>query len=214
MLTLMQSTFADIITTVTESKTWDKLSASIQDTWIEHLDEAMGALANHNELTFRSEETQTFTINHYYEETLLKIKAQAKAINDAPADQSPEAAQNMQAQTEAIEQQLEVDTGFIARYAKGAKKDAQSMSVLELQVSLHCYSKVLTKRLFDSVALMARDMLVIQPHIHLSEIMQSSISDDDLQRALAEDGATTKKRMYHENALARLVEAQQKLGNF
>ena len=73
---------------------------------------------------------------------------------------------------------------------------------------------MLTKRLFDTSAVMARDMLVIQPHDVLSEVMQSSLTDEVLLQALAEDGTTAKKRARHEASVARLVEAQQKLKRF
>jgi hypothetical protein len=60
---------------------------------------------------------QVFTINHYYEETLISIKTEAKTINDskskiATGQRSIQDAVNLKKHTEELEERLELDPGF------------------------------------------------------------------------------------------------------
>jgi hypothetical protein len=212
--TLMQNTFAELLKTESESKTWDKLSEVVVETWTSHLEQSLKTLREHNQLTLEAECAQMFTLNHYYEETLLKIKRQAKELVETPevSDDTSERKKIMQ-RAQNLEQEHKLESGFIARYSEQAKTDAKELSVLELQVSLHCYSKVMTKRLNDNVALMARLLLINKPHEQLYDMMLA-LKDNTLKQALAEDASTVKKRKRHERAKAHLVKAQNTLRRF
>ena len=119
-----------------------------------------------------AEEKQVFTINHYYETTLCKVKAAAKKINQPPHPIGFQSGEEHVVDIPKIEEDLELDGGgFLARYAANAATGtADSIAVIELQLSLHCYVKVLLKRLCDSLPLMARSLLMIEPHEILHQL--------------------------------------------
>ena len=83
---------------------------------------------------------------------------------------------------------------------------------MELQLSLFCYTKVLLKRLCDGVALVARGKLMLEPSEKVHEIF-AGLTDEQLERAMAEPADVKKKRTRHEQAVRHLTEAQAKLNS-
>ena len=110
-----------------------------------------------------------------------------------------------------LEQELEISTGFIQRFSKGIGESNAHQSQLELHLSLHCFAKVATKRLFDIIPMLVRDVLVLKPSAQMSEMMHSACSDDELVAALAEDSTKAKKRASLLISIKRLEKSTAKL---
>lgn len=216
---LMIRTFGILVDEVSTSTIHaPQLREFVVEKWEHMLEGAMTILGDHNRLTFESEKNQTFTINHYYETTLQKVRATANEYNDINPSKNLLKTKEVldqwstfQTQVGAIEQELELENGFIGRYADSANnEDAQSLSLIELQLSLHCYVKVLLKRICDSAAMVARHLLMVAPHAKIPT-MVASVSDEDLKRVMAEDQAMANKRAKIERSIQRLQSSLEKL---
>ena len=79
---MMTQTFNSLVDSTEIAHHWEKLADLVKDAWNDKLQEARRELDLINERMMRCEHSQTFTINHYYEMTLKKVKEQAKYILD------------------------------------------------------------------------------------------------------------------------------------
>ena len=188
---LMKTTFERL---VDDAHTRPRLAEMAKEIWDEHLSKASSNLQKHNKLMFIAEQNQTFTINHYYEETLSKVKKLADDyIKMIKTTKQFDTLEQDLSHLEAAEKELDLPNGFIKRYAKTISVDALTHSVIELQLSLYCYVKVFLKRICDWGAIMARQILVLGPHSDIHN-MFGNISDPVLTKVLAEDKKATARR--------------------
>jgi hypothetical protein len=190
---------------------WPRLKQVLSDAWIAQLALAKEKTEELIAALLEAEAAQVYTQNHYYMDTINKIKIQAQKIREGAGGDDGGDDGKAVGETSQLEQSLEIDDGFIERFSNGVGESNASQARLELQVSLHCYAKVVSKRLFDTIPLIARQYLVLAPSQDFSEIMHSFCTDDDLEAALAEDGATAKKRAALERSIGRLDNSHKKL---
>ena len=138
-------------------------------------------------------EDYVFTVNHYYSMTIKKIHgaiAESKSTRSEPSlSAAPVAASDSSEEEEVL---LE----FIEKCAKAPSED--DSSCMEMQLSLHVYSKVLEKRNFDYVPMIVR-MHMIKPVYDLtnSDNLASFFHENmhtQLANALSESPIAVSKR--------------------
>ena len=103
------------------------------------------------------------------------------------------------------------EPGTSSNATTGSSAAAESVSVFEVQLSLHVYCKVLMKRILDHFGIMSRHLLMYDFHDNLTEMLSVAGSDEHLERALSEDVSTATKRATLEASVRNLVDAQKKL---
>ena len=103
--------------------------------------------------------------------------------------------------------------GFIKRFADAVGKSNEMQSQLELQISLHAYSKIMSQRLYDMIPMLARQSLVLKPHKEFSSLMHSACSDDTLLSVMAEDSMKKKKRLRLEERIQCFEQSRKMLSS-
>lgn len=206
---LMVSVVKTLLEAAQACTTWPRLQTFVEETWMYKMEEAKLAAQAHLETTLLAEKAQIWTLNPSYMETIAAVKAEAKIIRDEETLKCTDIEARKEA-TEELEERLGVGEGFIENYARAENSD---QALLELQLSLHCYANVVMARLFDSIPIAIRHLLVYEPHASFSEIMHGC-SDSDLERAMSEDPASAKSRARLERSKIRLDKALQKLASF
>jgi hypothetical protein len=227
MQEMMYGTASKLLTSVAEGMSLpEKMLLLCKDVLDSAFVEARASLDAHNELMLKAEQRQVFTINHYYEQTLSKIKEAAKDHREKKEAQNyhysneEENKKNLKNYdgTKIENTRLEGDhglpEGFIENYSNattGSNATTESVTVFEIQLSLHVYCKVLMKRILDHFGVLARHALIYDFQDHLTEMLSVAGSDELLERALSEDVSTATKRATLEASIRNLVDAQKKL---
>jgi hypothetical protein len=186
-----------------------KVEAILIDAWSSSLDAAKKETESLLTSIISAEAAQVYTQNHYYMDTIAKIRAEARLVKDLISN--GEEAEIDEASVKKAEDDLEVDSGFIRRYADVIGTSNEKQALMDLQVSLHVYSKVLMKRLFDIIPIIVRHGLVIKPHEMFNENIGRACSDEVLEVAFVEDQSLLKKRASLEASIERLKGSQAKL---
>jgi hypothetical protein len=186
-----------------------KIEAILIDAWSTSLDTAKKETESLFVSIISAESKQVYTQNHYYMDTIASIRAEAKAAKDSVSRGLLD-----QANVTKAEVKVGVDPGFITRYANvmgTSDLSNEKQALMDLQISLHVYSKVMMKRLFDIIPIIVRHGLVIKPHEMFNEIIGKACSDEVLESAFAEDPTLRKKRANLEASVERLKVSQAKL---
>ena len=101
----------------------------------------------------------TWTLNHYYSQTIQKFREAIKAANDPHSS-------------------MEVPADLTQRFVTQAASEARSNSntaaaVREMQVSLRAYQKVVEKRVFDTIGALVRHHLVLKMRDDVADELNS-----------------------------------------
>eukprot|EP00887_Chlorella_sp_A99_P006263 scaffold3.g6263.t1 len=126
---------------------------------------------DHTGLQIRQQE-MVLTLNHYYSETIERIREQCSKLRDAR-----QAGHNAysEAQDELLEEYGEAQFNFMDKIA--ASEDNEDRGLMEMQISLKAYGKVVLKRVYDNVALGAWMLLVDDVVAMLATRIQQGLHD-------------------------------------
>lgn len=126
---------------------------------------------DHTGLQIRQQE-MVLTLNHYYSETIERIREQCSKLRDAR-----QAGHNAysEAQDELLKEYGEAQFNFMDKIA--ASEDNEDRGLMEMQISLKAYGKVVLKRVYDNVALGAWMLLVDDVVAMLATRIQQGLHD-------------------------------------
>lgn len=154
-------------------KSFPRLLAAVRDQVQDLLREQEAAARAHIGLMIKQQEA-IHTVNHYYMDTVNKIKADSRKMrgemqkhNDVAEYDHSDMARNMR------KEHGDELYDFINSLARAVSNEDQALK--EMQISLKAYGKVVLKRVCDNVALGVRMLLVDEVGDKLASTIQQGI---------------------------------------
>lgn len=158
-------------------KSFGRLGSVVKEKIQDLLDEQEQKATAHTKLLIRSQAI-VLTLNHYYMETVNKIKEDSTKVKEYRRDtQSRAAVGHGRAGNDPLEQ-LKSKYDEVEQAALECMLAANSnedLGAVEMQISLMAYTKVVLKRVYDDVALGVRLLLVEEVGDQLIEHVQQAL---------------------------------------
>eukprot|EP00942_MAST-04A_sp_MAST-4A-sp1_P006192 g6192.t1 len=196
-----------------DAQNWTKLKVSISESFQTYMADQKAIVENHTDILIRSEESQTYTQNHYYMDTIRQIKDEAQSLYKSECMNEAGVSKRNSSQkvgiSSSIEKKLGLPENFFSKYNENSGKSNEKQSLMDLQMSIHCYAKVLMKRLFDTIPILVRHLLVLHPYNCILSTI--SYSDDQLEILIAEAKEIQNKRLRCSRSIDRLTTSLKKL---
>lgn len=153
-----------------------------------------------------------FTTNHYYADTMAKCHEQfaRRMTSGHDGDGSDEKVEEVEDTPED-----EIPQSFF-RALKGKLMSNEEQGLWEMQLSLHVYTKVRNKRVFDTVPMLVRQVLVKELIQGLADAVTSWFLSDEggrLEMAMAEGADVVRRSKMLHRSEERLISVLGKLGS-
>eukprot|EP00752_Nemacystus_decipiens_P018767 g16826.t1 len=147
-----------------------------------------------------------FTQDALYEDTMRRVHAMVNAVRKSRVEHQATAGSDDEFVLEHVEDVGSVPKDFISKMIDTTAMSEEDVT-RDLQVTIHAYSDVVCRRLFDSVPKQIHRILVNGISDGFVEWMLDRVNESDLQRWLAEDSLSQRKRKELESKLSQFQEA-------
>lgn len=227
VMELMNLVFAELIEEST-SLNYPKLATALRENAMGHIMQGKEQAVEVSRALIKAEKVQVFTQNPLYMDYIICTKT---AISEEQRQRISEKLQEKMGSEEEVDEDLkakiqsylledvrpssrtEVQASFAKKYAQISNESTSKQSVMDLQISLHCYADVLMKRLFDTILMIVQSCLIHEVQSSFILHMQTVFDDSVLEEVFVEEPDSLRERRILESRLERMQAAYKRLRN-
>lgn len=189
--------------------------------------EAKGRATRLANAVVHSEEVQLFTQNEMYMNTINEVRGSVERyrrenVAREELDNFHEVykigEENVKEISPKIPVELQSEVGsrmigndFIKKHAGLKDKDLIEQAAVDIEVSIRVYAEIVMKRLFDTIPMLVRSVLVIDLHANFQVRAQQTLDDERLQKLFDEAENIQRQRDRFETTIANMKMAERKL---
>ncbi|UJR16782.1 hypothetical protein I4U23_003681 [Adineta vaga] len=182
------------------NKNYPRLNERLKEIIVKQLNDVKEKLLEHV-LEILDMERRVFTLNHYYMDTVNKIKEKNKKENNADNQPSIAASASVNFSKVAVLPNLKTSTTSSTIAYASVSNEAQA--AMDIQIALHSYSKVVEKRMTDSITQACYYKFITKCALKIDQLLSTSIPSSQLLQYMREPHKQTVLR----NKLTHSIQA-------
>ncbi|CAF1456934.1 unnamed protein product [Rotaria sordida] len=177
---------------------YPRLKERLKEVIIKQLNEVKEVVSE-RVLEILNMERRVFTLNHYYMDTVNKLKEKDKKRHDDHSEQNAASSSASVRPKVTLTSTIQNSTDKVA-YAPVSN---EAQAARDIQIALHAYSKVVEKRVTDSMAQTCYYHFITQCALKIDQLLSTSVTSSQLVHIMREPQKQTNLR----NKLMRTIQA-------